>query len=194
MRIQSPSLFILALVSSVLVSSPVLSSPSTNKFDDEIKSAVRLWWPDYPFWDAWKAQLYQESLLNPDAISHVGARGLAQFMPGTWDQVVGELKWDKSVSPHSSKRAIQAGAYYMAKLRKSWSAPRPQEDRQKLAQASYNAGFGNILKAQRNCGGANLYDEIIICLPMVTGRHSKETITYVERIIRWRAKIVSGGL
>jgi len=132
-------------------------------------------------WRLLKAQYYQESLLNSDAVSHVGARGVAQFMPGTWTQVSRELGYE-SVSPHVAKYAIKAGAYYMAKLRKSWSAPRSEEDRHNLAMASYNAGFGNLLKSQKKCGGPSGYEEIVACLPQVTGHHSEETIGYVKRI------------
>lgn len=132
-------------------------------------------------WRLFKAQLYQESLLDPSAQSPVGARGLAQFMPGTWADVTRRLGYG-DVSPHVSRYAIPAGAYYMGSLRKSWSAPRPEADRHSLAMASYNAGIGNLLKAQRLAGGANAYADIISALPEVTGRYSKETITYVERI------------
>lgn len=128
--------------------------------------------------------MYQESRLDPDAVSPVGARGLAQFMPGTWRMMAAELRLGLDASPHS-EIAIEAGAYYMARLRRQWSSPRPQADRHKLAQASYNAGLGHLLTAQKRCAMAVLYDAIIRCLPGVTGRHSEETITYVTRIWRW---------
>jgi soluble lytic murein transglycosylase-like protein len=168
---------------------PASSSASSfpDRYDDDIRSAVKRYWPDYPFWRAWKAQLYQESRLQPDAVSPVGARGLAQFMPGTWADVAREIGAG-TASPHEARWAIPAGAYYMARLRRSWSSPRPQDDRHRLAQASYNAGLGNILKAQQRCGGARHYPEIIPCLEAVTGpRNSHETRTYVERIARWWA-------
>lgn len=166
------------------------ASPFSDRFDLKIRAAVRDYWPDYPFWMAWKAQLYQESRLDPAAVSPVGAAGLAQFMPGTWKQVAAELKLGQS-GPHTDV-AIEAGAYYMAKLRRGWSSSRPQEDRHKLAQASYNAGFGNILAAQRVCGGASLFEPIIVCLPQVTGRHSAETIIYVARIEKWWRMMEAG--
>lgn len=134
----------------------------------------------------YKAQLYQESRLKPSARSPVGAAGVAQFMPGTWKEMVNRFGYDKTSTPYDTKLAIEAGARYMRLQRMQWSSPRPQQDRQYLAQASYNAGLGNMLKAQRKCEMAVLYSDIIKCLPMITGHHSKETITYVERISRWR--------
>jgi membrane-bound lytic murein transglycosylase F len=111
----------------------------------------------------------------------VGAAGVAQFMPATWREVCAQLGYGQ-VSPHVARYAIEAGAYYMARLHRAWSSPRPEHDRWDLARASYNAGLGNILKAQRRAGGALRYPAIIAALPDVTGHHSRETITYVERI------------
>jgi len=147
---------------------------TSSKYDFQIRQAVHAWWPAYPFPAAWKAQLYQESRLDPAAVSPAGAAGLAQFMPGTWAEISRELRLPPGLSPHHAW-AIEAGAYYMAKLRAQWSAPRPAEDRHRLAQASYNAGLGHLLDAQRRCGGPPEYEAIVACLPRVTGRHSAET-------------------
>ena len=59
-------------------------------------------------------------------------------------------------------------------------------ERHKLAEASYNAGLGSIIKAQIACSGAVLWSDILSCLPQVTGTNSAQTITYVSRIERWR--------
>lgn len=182
----------IALLFGMLVGcAPANAAPIGKKYDARIAAAVEMWWPDYPFPAAWKAQLYQESRLDPLAVSPVGAAGLAQFMPGTWAQITREMRLG-NVSP-ASEVAIDAGAYYMRKLRRSWSAPRPAEDRQRLAQASYNAGLGNILEAQERCGGPPGWREISACLPAVTGRHAQETLTYVERIAKWRMLLEAGG-
>jgi len=143
-------------------------------------------------WRFYKAQLYQESRLDPQAVSPVGARGLAQFMPATWEETSQQLGFNDA-TPHQAEYAILAGAYYMAKLRASWSAPRPEMDKHSLALASYNAGFGNILKAQRLCLGVARYAEIVRCLPEVTGQHSKETIEYVKRVWKYGILQVVGG-
>lgn len=170
---------------------PAYAGLFPDRYDRDIKRAVETYWPDYPFWLSWKSQLFQESRLDPAAISPVGAAGLAQFMPGTWDEVARQLRLPPGLSPHHDI-AIQAGAWYMAKLRRQWSSPRPERDRHSLALSSYNAGLGNILAAQRACGGPPLYPDIIACLPQITGRHSAETITYVRMIAKWRAMMRAG--
>lgn len=133
-------------------------------------------------WRLLKSQCYAESAFDPAAVSPVGAQGICQFMPGTWEDVQRGTKIQGS--PFDPDVNIQFAAYYMSRLRRTWSSPRPESDRHSLAMASYNAGLGHLLNAQRRCNGALLYDEIIVCLPYITGRHSKETITYVQRI--WR--------
>jgi soluble lytic murein transglycosylase-like protein len=163
--------------------SPCWPRGFTDRYDRPIQQAVKRWWPDIPVWKLWKAQLYQESRLDPAAVSPAGARGLAQFMPATWSDIARDL--DLRGSPHDDI-AIDAGAYYMAKLRQTWRRDRSAAERNELAQASYNAGAGNILKAQRYCGGARLWPAVRECLPLVTGaRNAHETITYVQRIQRW---------
>lgn len=142
-------------------------------------------------WRLYKAQLCAESRLQPDAESSVGAKGVAQFMPATWRRISRAIG-APGASPHQVGPAIRAGALYMARLREKWSAPRPDADRHSLAMASYNAGFGNLLKAQRLAGGARLYAPIIDALPQVTGHHARETKGYVERIWRFYAWEVTG--
>lgn len=161
----------------------LFSSPSlfawADKYDWQIKKAARQFLPFTP-WQLYKAQLIKESSLNARAVSPVGAEGLAQFMPGTWRDVSRQLGY--SGSAFDVRLAIPAGAYYMAALRNMWRWPRPEQDRYNLALACYNAGCGNILKAQKLCNDATLYGPIMECLPQVTGRHAAETLSYAPRI------------
>lgn len=163
----------------------------SSKYDVKIKRAAELYLPTTD-WRLYKAQLFQESRLESAAVSPVGAMGVAQFMPATWAEVSDHLGLRGSA--HSPDLAITAGAYYLGSLRKRWSAPRPYADRHSLAMASYNAGMGNLLKAQRKCGGRNLYSEIAPCLPAVTGHHSKETLGYVRRIWNYYIQLVIGEM
>jgi soluble lytic murein transglycosylase-like protein len=76
------------------------------------------------------AQLYVESNFNPFAVSRAGARGIAQFMPGT-ARTYGLL------DPFDAEASIDAQAHLMRDmLRRFGSAP--------LALAAYNAGPGAV--------------------------------------------------
>ena len=156
---------------------PVSSSASSfpDRYDREIRKAVKNWLPGLD-WVLLKAQYYQESRLDPEAVSPVGAAGIAQIMPGTWEDVSRAMKWG-AISPHDVKFAVEAGAFYMRRMRRGWSSPRPEQDRHDLALASYNAGFGNLLQAQKHCGMPNKYPDISACLPDVTGHHSRRRST-----------------
>ncbi|HVJ31685.1 MAG TPA: transglycosylase SLT domain-containing protein [Terriglobia bacterium] len=169
---------------------PLPSSAADTRFptryDDQIRSAVRHYWAGVPDWTWWKAQLYQESQLDPNAESQVGAAGLAQFMPGTWADISRQMGFE-GVSPKVARYAIEAGAYYMAQLRRSWVADRPPMEKHRLAQASYNAGTGHILEAQQICRDARMWDQIKPCLAQITGPgNARQTIDYVDHIARWQ--------
>lgn len=159
----------------------------TARYDSLIQRSVSRWWRDFPDWKDWKAQLYQESQLDPSATSGVSAEGIAQFMPATWADIERRLGVS-GVSPRVARYAIDAGAYYMASLRTTWRGrSRPVLEEQKLAQASYNTGTGNVLSAQAACGNALLWDGIKPCLPSITGSDAQQTIGYVSSIAYWRS-------
>lgn len=161
------------------------ASPFPDTWDAEFREVTGLFLPPGTDYRLLKAQCWQESRLNPLAVSPVGAFGLCQFMPGTAREVAPAIgaSYESFWLPETS---IRAAGYYMGRLHRTWSAPRPALDRYMIAAASYNAGAGHLIKAQRICGGGNLYRQIVPCLPQVTGRHSAETIGYVENIIgRW---------
>jgi len=136
-------------------------------------------------WRYFKAQAIAESNLRPDARSALGAAGLMQLMPDTFEEIrqrhaaiagtVDQPRWN-----------VAAGIWYNRQNFTMWRANRPFVDRLKFMFGSYNAGRGNILRAQRVAleDGLNgtLWSSIEQCLPVVTGRHSAETVTYVSRI------------
>lgn len=149
-------------------------------YDDLIKAAVDRYQP-CDDWRLFKAQLFCESALVPDAVSPAGARGIAQFMPGTWAEYAPLIGFSDA-NPFDVKPAIFVGAYYMARLSAQWRSPRPVADRYSLAAASYNAGLGHLVKAQVEAGGVLDYQSIVAQLHTQTGHNSKETIGYVRRI------------
>ena len=136
-------------------------------------------------WRYFKAQAIAESNLRPDALSPAGASGLMQIMPDTFEEIrrrhaaiagtVDQPRWN-----------VAAGIWYNRQNFTMWRADRPFVERLKFMFGSYNAGRGNILRAQRVAlqDGLNgtLWSSIEVCLPEVTGRHSTETLTYVSRV------------
>lgn len=165
--------------------------PLPPELGARIEESVKHWLPGVD-WRLLAAQLYQESRWEADAVSPVGARGIAQFMPLTWEQKAEQLGLQGG--PENTHEAVWAAAAYMRDLWDAWSWPRPKMDRYLLAAASYNAGLGNILKAQRARGNPSLYYDIIVGLVGVTGHHATETQTYAKRILRWYSELVLQGV
>lgn len=164
---------------------PTHSSEYPTTYDGAIQTAAETWWPDLPQWRLLKAQYWQESRLDPKARSNVGASGVAQFMPRSWADVIHALKWPDDVSAEDADYAIEGGAWYDAKLRRSWKG-RAALDSHDLALASYNAGIGNVLKAQKLCDDARLWAEIAPCFGSVTGaENARQTTEYVSKTHRW---------
>ncbi len=75
--------------------------------------------------------IYQESGLKPRVVSHAGARGIAQFMPGT-ARMVG-LK-----NPFNPREALPASAKFLRSLLHQF------DNNYGLAAAAYNAGPGKV--------------------------------------------------
>ncbi len=136
-------------------------------------------------WIIFKSQAVAESRLKPDAKSHVGAYGVMQIMPRTFAEIKKRNPEIKGLR-NQARWNIAAGIYYDRKLWKLWKADRPFQDRVDFMLCSYNAGKGNILKAQKLAKkqglNPNLWASIKQVLPQVTGRRSKETIGYIEKI------------
>ncbi|MEJ2165902.1 MAG: transglycosylase SLT domain-containing protein [Desulfobacterales bacterium] len=136
-------------------------------------------------WQFFKAQAVAESNLKPHARSPVGAAGIMQIMPRTYKEIRRknpDIK-GKRLQPRWN---IAAGIYYDRRLWNVWQAERPFMDRVRFMFGSYNAGKGNILKAQKAAANQglnpNLWLSIQSSLPDVTGKRSQETIQYVEKI------------
>lgn len=165
----------------------------TTEFDTLIRNAVEMHWPDCADWRYSKAQAIAESALKPDARSPVGALGLFQFMPETWADMVQELGFPFDAEPTQPGYACVAAAHYMQQQWDFWSNPRREKiDRLRLAFASYNAGAGNLFKAQRLAGMAVEYDRIVRLLPSVTGAaNAKQTTDYVARILAVYAELIA---
>lgn len=156
-----------------------------DDYDDYFqKYSKRFFGPAFD-WQYFKAQAVAESNLNPTAKSHVGAKGIMQIMPRTYNEIRSKNKY---ISGNSTEPRwnIAAGIWYNKQQFEFWQKGRALEERLKFMYGSYNAGRGNILKAQRKAIDAGLnpreWHSMYTALPEVTGKHSKETLNYVEKI------------
>ncbi len=142
-------------------------------------------------WRYFKSQAFAESSLNPRARSHVGAVGLMQLMPATYAEI--RRKVGLSRDAYDVESNIHAGILYDLQQYEKWTEKRSAKDRLALMFASYNAGFGNIYRAQKlerskGRSGVN-WSDIQASLPEVTGRNADDTIRYVDKIFYMRTKL-----
>ena len=152
---------------------PVQSIKWTDQYDRHFKKYSKRYFGPLFDWHWFKAQAIAESGLNQQAKSHMGAVGLMQILPSTFSDI-------SKQNPHFSEVGmprwnIAAGIYYDRTLFRKFQRNRTQDKLYKTF-ASYNAGYGRVLGAQRRAGGdEKTWDEIKRYLP-------KETRGYVYRI------------
>lgn len=119
----------------------------------------------------------QESEFNTRAVSHAGARGLMQLMPGTAREVAGKLGIGYSADLLTRDPAynIRLGRSYLTRMvaRSGGYVP--------LAVASYNAGPGNVDKWLRLNGDPR--DGSIDPIDWIESIPFSETRNYVQRVI-----------
>lgn len=115
--------------------------------DDVIRNARFEWGMSAPIAD-FAAQLHQESGWRPDAVSPVGAQGLAQFMPSTADWISQTVPGLTSRDPFNSAWAIRALVSYDRWL---WMRISASDNCERMAMtlSSYNGGLGWVQRDKR---------------------------------------------
>lgn len=126
-----------------------------------------------------------ESNLDPDARSWVGARGIMQLMPSTFQEI--QSRNASFATIDDSEWNIAAGIYYDRRLWLLWRRDSvDSEDHRHFMFASYNAGRIPILRAQgiarRRTLDPRYWASIEKVAPAVRGWRQQETLTYVQRI------------
>lgn len=118
------------------------------------------------------ALLSTESEFNPRATSPVGAQGIAQFMPSTWESSGIDGNGDGKRDVWDPEDAIPSAAKHLCEIAKE--VQNVPGDRQSIILAAYNAGSPAVLKY----GGVPPY---------------AETQGYVRSITALANKPASGG-
>ncbi len=112
-----------------------------SPFDSVVQfHAARINWD----WRLLSALIYQESQFDPEAQSYAGACGLMQMMPTT-----AELYGVSGADIFDPSRSIEAGASYLAYLRKLFKEIPDTLEQIKFALAAYNVGVAHVQDAQR---------------------------------------------
>ena len=128
------------------------------------------------------AQGYQESTLDQDVKSRVGAIGVMQIMPTTGKELnVGDIA---QVDPN-----IHAGVKYMRFLMDEYFAGEPMDklNRTLMTFASYNAGPGRIRQLRRETAKRGLDPNVWFgnVERIASERIGRETVTYVSNIFKY---------
>jgi len=128
------------------------------------------------------AQGYQESQLNQDAKSAVGAIGVMQVMPDTGKELkVGDIKELES--------NIHAGVKYMRFMMDQYFKDEPMDNLNKglFTFASYNAGPGRIRQLRKEAEKRGLNPNVWFgnVEQIASERIGRETVTYVSNIYKY---------
>lgn len=117
-----------------------ITGDSISPFDEAFREhADNISWG----WELLAAMAYKESRFDSTVSSHKGAQGIMQIMPRTGERL--------GLSPGDPMEAhIAAAGRYINKLDTFWMRTIPdREERLRFVLASYNAGTGHIVDAQR---------------------------------------------
>jgi membrane-bound lytic murein transglycosylase MltF len=133
-------------------------------------------------WMLMAAQGYQESRLDQQARSHVGAIGVMQVMPATGAELnVGDIT---QVEPN-----VHAGVKYIRNVIDRNFAKEPMDDVNKalFAFAAYNCGPGRVRSLRREATARGLdanvwFNNVEL---VASERIGRETVTYVSNIYKY---------
>ena len=133
-------------------------------------------------WMLMAAQGYQESRLDQQAKSHVGAIGVMQIMPATGTELkVGDIR--------QIEANIHGGVKYIRFMIDRYYEDEPMDDLNKVlfAFAAYNCGPGRVRQLRREAAARGLdanvwFDNVERIAAEKIGR---ETVTYVSNIYKY---------
>lgn len=166
-----------------------LALRNASRYDETFRRySKRYFGPGFD-WRRFKAQGMAESGLDPEATSYVGARGIMQLMPSTY-QAISSRRPDFGAI-NDPEWNIAAGIMHDRYLWKLWSKTISESERPAFMFGSYNAGEGTIKRARAAAKGVVGSDEqwahIEQVAPKVPRWRYRETLGYVRKIERYYA-------
>lgn len=150
-----------------------------------VRTAHAAWGLDAPV-AVFAAQVHQESAWRHDAVSRVGAQGLAQFMPATAKWIAGIDPALAAQQPYSPAWALRALVTYDRWLYVRAPAHYVPKDRMWVALRGYNGGLGHW---QAEAASTGLAQPTRAQVDMACGRarraavHCPENLGYPQRIL-----------
>ncbi len=189
---------VLALCAAVAVQVPSAAAQPrdpADRYDDTFRKAAKRSFGAAFDWRLFKAQGMAESNLDPLARSGVGARGLMQLMPSTYREIASENA-DLGMIDNPALN-IEVGIAYDRRLWLRWENDSIADDRRQFMFASYNAGRGTLLSAQRRARDRRLdprqWRSIEQVAPSVPRWRHAETLDYVRKIERNLSRLDDRG-
>jgi len=151
----------------------------TDEFDPLFRKYTKHYFGAHFDWHWFKAQGIAESGLDPAAKSPMGARGIMQILPATYQEIRSKNPFLANIE--DPRWNIAAAIFYDRQLYRKWKQQHDIQtsERLKFAFGSYNAGYGNMLKAYRRA--ADRHDEVRRWEHLAPFAPS-ETRRYVSRI------------
>ena len=159
------------------------ASTSERKKFEQLVGYFRKYGDKYDVdWLLMAAQGYQESQLNQQAKSKVGAVGVMQVMPATGkDMNVGDIQ--------QVENNINAGIKYMRWMMDNYygDAPMTKLDKALFSFASYNAGAGRISGLRKEAARRGLNPNVWFhnVEYVAAEKIGAETVTYVSNIFKY---------
>lgn len=157
------------------------------RYRSELVRASRYYWGLNAPVATFAAQIHAESRWRSNAVSPVGARGIAQFMPATADWISGIYAHLRANEPENPAWGIRALVTYDAHL---WKQIRASDDFQRMAKtlAAYNGGLGWVFRDEKLAASKGLnplvwFGSVETCN---AGRHAaakRENTQYPRKIL-----------
>jgi len=148
------------------------------------KYSKRFFGPGFD-WQYFKAQGIAESGLDPRARSFVGARGVMQLMPGTYD-MIRKARHERMGSIEDPESNIAVAILHDRDLWQTMQDNPTFEERVRFMFGSYNAGEGPIGRARQLARTERLDDRqwqsVARVAPRVPNWRYRETLPYVQKI------------